>query len=201
MIRECRIDLWQLRSHRTRSPRATVPCQTILFAVEVPPTTKSVSSEPKMRAALRSPSAIGPGVVEERAKLADRHRDVGAQRVLAEEFVELLPDRAFAEGDAAAMSWRVPRVAGLIGIIHQRLEHRRRQIIEVELRRADDHPRYELGRVLVEPHESVGVPQDAGGYHLRRQLVAKEEDRKAVVAASLGGKHLFQNFPFRGRVF
>ena len=60
MISECRIDLWQLRSHSTRSPRPTVPCQTILLAVEVPPTTKKVSSAPKMRAALRSPSAIGP---------------------------------------------------------------------------------------------------------------------------------------------
>ena len=60
MISECRIDLWQLRSHRTRSPRPTMPCQTILFAVDVPPTTNSVSSAPKIRAALRSPSAIGP---------------------------------------------------------------------------------------------------------------------------------------------
>lgn len=60
MISECRIDLWQLRSHSTRSPRETMPCQTILLDVDVPPTTKSVSSDPKMRAALRSPAAMGP---------------------------------------------------------------------------------------------------------------------------------------------
>jgi len=53
MINECKIDLWQLRSQRTMSPRLTVPCQTILFAVEVPPTTNKVSSAPKMRAAFR----------------------------------------------------------------------------------------------------------------------------------------------------
>ncbi|MOA19027.1 hypothetical protein D3C78_1393790 [compost metagenome] len=40
MISECSSDLWQLRSTNTTSPRATVPCQTILLAVEVPLVTK-----------------------------------------------------------------------------------------------------------------------------------------------------------------
>ena len=103
-----------------------MPCQTILLAVEVPPTTNSVSSVPKMRAALRSPSAIGPVWSSSEPSSPHRHRDVGAQRVLAEELVEQLADRALAEGDAAAVTGRVPGVAGLQRVVHQRLEHRRR---------------------------------------------------------------------------
>ena len=56
----CRIDLWQLRSTSTMSPGATVPCQTILFEVDVPLVTKNTWSALKMRAALRSDAAIGP---------------------------------------------------------------------------------------------------------------------------------------------
>ena len=60
MISECSSDLWQLRSTNTMSPRATVPCQTILLAVEVPLVTKKVWSAPKLRAASASASRIGP---------------------------------------------------------------------------------------------------------------------------------------------
>ena len=56
----CRIDLWQLRSTSTMSPGATVPCQTILFDVDVPLVTKNTWSALKMRAALRSEAATGP---------------------------------------------------------------------------------------------------------------------------------------------
>ncbi len=60
MINACSSDLWQLRSTNTTSPRATVPCQTILLAVEVPLVTKKVWSAPKLRAASSSASLIGP---------------------------------------------------------------------------------------------------------------------------------------------
>ncbi len=60
MISECSSDLWQLRSTNTTSPRATVPCHTILLAVDVPLVTKKVWSAPKLRAASSSASLIGP---------------------------------------------------------------------------------------------------------------------------------------------
>ena len=60
MISECSKDLWQLRSTNTTSPRATVPCQTILLAVEVPLVTKKVWSEPKFLAASVSAWRMGP---------------------------------------------------------------------------------------------------------------------------------------------
>ncbi len=52
--------MWQLRSTSTMSPGATVPCQTILFEVDVPLVTKNTWSALKMRAALRSEAATGP---------------------------------------------------------------------------------------------------------------------------------------------
>ena len=69
------------------------------------------------------------GVVEQRAERADRHRDIGAQRVLAEELVEHLPDRALPEADAAPVPGRVPRIGAVQRVLHQGLEHRRRQPI------------------------------------------------------------------------
>ena len=135
------------------------------------------------------------GVIEQRAELADRHRDVRAQRVLAEELVEQLADRALAEGDAAAVAGRVPGVAGVQRVFHQRLEHRRRQALEVELRRAGDRAGQELGRVLEQAHEGVRVLEHAGRHHLRGALVAEQEDRQAVVATALGGQHLLQDLP------
>ncbi|MCY1433842.1 hypothetical protein D9M71_498820 [compost metagenome] len=53
-------------------------------------------------------SCQGPGVVEQRAQLRDRYRQVRAQGVLAEELVKGLADRAFAIGHATAMAGSVP---------------------------------------------------------------------------------------------
>ena len=124
-----------------------------------------------------------PGVVEQRAEAADRDGDVRAQRVLAEEGVEELPDRALAERDAAAVARRVPGIGAVQRVLHQRLEHRRRQAVEVVLRRPRDRPRHELGRILEKPHEGVGVAQDRGRHHLRGGVVAEQKDRQAVVLA------------------
>ena len=120
-----------------------------------------------------------PRVVEQRPELPDRHRNVGAQRVLAEELVEQLAYRALAERHAAAVAGRVPGVAGVQRVVHQRLEHRRRQALEVELRRARDGAGEELGRVLEQAHEGVRVPEHARRNHLGRALVAEQEDRQA----------------------
>src|SRR3954447_14058517 len=59
------------------------------------------------------------GVIEQRAQFTDGHRDVGAQRVLAEELVEELANRALAESYSAAVTGGVPRVAGMQRVIHE----------------------------------------------------------------------------------
>jgi hypothetical protein len=74
-----------------------------LFEVDVPLVTKKQWSALKMRAALRSLWAIGPGVVEQLAELVDRVAHVGAQHVLAEELVEHAPCRLFRKADPAAV--------------------------------------------------------------------------------------------------
>src|SRR6476620_5785305 len=74
-----------------------------------------------------------PSMIEQRANLADRNRNIGPQCVLAKELVEEVPDGAFAKGDATTMAWGVPGIARMQRIIHQRLEHRRRQALEIVL--------------------------------------------------------------------
>ncbi len=82
-------------------------------------------------------------------------------------------------------------------VIHQRLEHRRGEALEVELRRARDDAGQELGRVLEQPHEGVRVLQHARRDHFRSELIAEQEDRQPVVALALGGEHLLQDLPLR----
>ncbi len=60
MTMACMIDLWQLRSTSTTSPRRTAEWKTILLAVEVPFVTNMVRSAPKMWAAAASASPTGP---------------------------------------------------------------------------------------------------------------------------------------------
>ena len=53
------------------------------------------------------------------------------------------------------------------------------------------------GEVLEQPHEGVGVLQHARRNHLGGEFVAEQEDRQPVVAAALGGQHLFEHLPSR----
>ena len=87
----------------------------------------------------------GTSMVQQRSKLADRHRDIGTQGILAEELVELQTHRALAKGDAAAVAGRVPGIAGLKCVVHERLEHRRGKTLQVELCCAHDGSRHEFG--------------------------------------------------------
>jgi hypothetical protein len=57
----------------------------------------------------------------------------------------------------------VPAVAAVLRVIHQRLEERRRQAVEVALGLADDVPGHELGRVLEHVDEAVQFAQDVVG--------------------------------------
>jgi hypothetical protein len=81
------------------------------------------------------------------------------------------------------------------GVIHERFEHRRGQALEIKICRAGDDAGKELGRILKQMHESVGVLQDARGDHLRRALFAEEENWQAVIAATLFGEDFFQDLP------
>jgi hypothetical protein len=84
-------------------------------------------------------------------------------------------------------------------VFHQRLEHRWRQPLQVELRRAHNRAREELGRIFEQPHERIRVPQHAGRHHLGRALVAEQKNRQAVVPAALRSQDLLQDLPLRRR--
>ena len=135
------------------------------------------------------------GVIEQGPDLADGHRNVGPQRVLAEELVEQRPDRALAKRCASAMAWRVPGIAGLESVIHQRLEHRRREAIEIELRRTRYRAGQELRRVLEQAHERVRVLQHIRRHHFGSEFVSEKEDRQPVVASALAGENLLEDLP------
>src|ERR1700746_3712044 len=63
---------------------------------------RRVGAEDPRRVAL----ALGdrPGVIEQRAEHADRYRDVGAKRVLAEELIEQVLDWTLAKSNAATVA-------------------------------------------------------------------------------------------------
>jgi hypothetical protein len=107
------------------------------------------------------------GVVEQLAEFLDAVADVGAQHVLAEELVEHLAHRALQEGHAAAVARAVPGVAAVLRVVHQRLEERRRQAVEVALGLADDVAGHELRRVLEHVDEAVQLAQ-----HVVRDVLA-----------------------------
>ena len=89
-----------------------------------------------------------PSMIEQRANLADRNRNIGAQRVLAKELVKKVAHGAFAKGNTTTMAWGVPGIARMQGIIHQRLEHRRRQALEVVVGSASNDAGDEFRRIL-----------------------------------------------------
>jgi hypothetical protein len=157
-------------------------CQTILLLVLVPLVTKKQWSALKMRAALRSLCRHRAGVVEQLAEFLHRVADVGAQHVLAEELVEHLAHRALQEGHAAAVARAVPAVGAVLRVVHQRLEERRRQPVEVALGLADDVTRHELRRVLEHVDEAVQLAQDVVGNVLAGARLAVDVDRDVRVA-------------------
>ncbi len=131
-------------------------------------------------------------MVEQLAELLDRVADVGAQHVLAEELVEHLPDRALEEGHAARMPRAVPGVRAVLRVVHQRLEERRREAVEVGPGLADDVPRDELGRVLEHVDEAVQLAQHVVGNVLAGARLAREVDRDVGVAKADLGDELAQ---------
>ena len=116
------------------------------------------------------------GVVEQLAEFFDAVADVGAQHVLAEELVEHLPHRALQERHAAAVARAMPRIRAVLRVVHQRLEERRRQPVQVALGLADDVARHELGRVLEHVDEAVQLAQDVVGDVLAGARLAVDVD-------------------------
>ena len=86
------------------------------------------------------------------------------------------------------------------GVVHKRLEHRRRQALEIEIGRAGDGARQELWRVFKHVHEGVGVLQHACRHHFRGALIPEKKDRQPVVAPALRRENLLKNLPLRRRV-
>jgi len=103
------------------------------------------------------------GVVQQLTELFHGVAHVGAQHVLTEELVEHLADRALQKRHAAGVARAVPAVGAILRIVHQRLEERRGQAIQVAPGFADDVTRHELGRVFEHVDEAVQLAQDVVG--------------------------------------
>jgi hypothetical protein len=95
--------------------------------------------------------------------------------------VEHLPDRALQEGHAAAVARAVPGVRTVLRVIHQRLEERRRQAVQVALGLADDVTGHELRRVLEHVDEAVQFAQDVVRDVLAGARLAVDVDRDVGV--------------------
>ncbi|KAF1055855.1 MAG: hypothetical protein GAK41_00302 [Burkholderia gladioli] len=140
------------------------------------------------------------GVVEQLAEFVHGVADVGAQHVLAEELVEHLAKRVLQERHAARVARAVPRIRTFVGVLHQFLEERRRQRIEVHLGFADDVARDELGRVLEHVDEAVQLAQHVVRDMARGARLAVQEDRNVGVAAAHFGHERAQLDDRRGQL-
>ena len=123
-------------------------------------------------------------MVQQLPQLVDRVADIGAQHVLAEELVKHLPHRTLQEGHTTRMSRAVPRVRTIIGVVHQRLEERGRQRVQVIGGLTDDVARHELGRVLEHVDEAVQLLQDLVRDMLRGARLTEQEDRDVGIATA-----------------
>ncbi len=124
------------------------------------------------------------GVVEQLAEFIDGVAHVRAQHVLAEELMEHLAKRALQERHAARVPRAVPRVGAFVRVLHQFLEERRRERIQIHLGLADDVTRDELRRVLEHVDEAVQFAQDVVRQMARGARFAVQEDRYIGVAAA-----------------
>ena len=105
------------------------------------------------------------GGVQQRVEHLDRHREVGAQQVLAGEVVEVAHPRAALVRVAAAVAWRVPAVLGHAHVVLQLVVERRGRLLG-DLRGQDARP----ARVVVLAAVEVAV-DDVAGQALEQQLV------------------------------
>lgn len=139
------------------------------------------------------------GMVEQLAEFVDGITHVGAQHVLAEELVEHLAERALQECHAARVPRAVPRIRTFVRVLHQFLEERRRERVQIHLGFADDMARDELRRVLEHVDEAVQFAQDIVRQVARRARFAIQKDRNVRVATAHFGHERAQGDDRRGQ--
>ena len=126
-----------------------------------------------------------PGVIEQRAQFGHRHRQVRAQGVFPEELMKRLPHRAFAIGHATAMTGGVPGIIGIGGVLHQRLEERRQQAIQVRACGAGDlarQKRHGVFEQIKNAAQLVELAHGIGGRVFQGDLLAQRKDRQVGCA-------------------
>ena len=125
------------------------------------------------------------GVVEQRAQLRHRDRQVAAQGVLTVELVECTTDRRLGERHAAGMARRVPGIVRLGRMVDQRLEERRQQVLHVVFGRAHHLPRDEALGVFEQENEAVDVLEQLARHLLDGAALAVQEHRQVGAARAL----------------
>ena len=122
-----------------------------------------------------------PGMIEQRTQLRHRHRQVGTQGVFAEKLVKRLTYRALAIGHTTAVTGGVPGIVGLGGVMHQRLEKRRQQAIQVIACGARHLPSEKGHGVFVQIKNAAQVVEVVHGLNRRildGHLLTQSEDRQ-----------------------
>ncbi|MNU79357.1 hypothetical protein D3C71_689710 [compost metagenome] len=125
------------------------------------------------------------GVVQQRAQLRHRNRQIAAQRVLTIELVEGTPDRRLGEGHAAGMARRMPGIVRLGSVMDQRLEERRQQVLHVVFGCTHHLPRNEALGVFEQEDEAVDVLEQLARHLLDGAPLAVQEHRQVGAARTL----------------
>ncbi len=123
----------------------------------------------------------GAGVIEQRAQLRHGNGQVRAQGVFPEELVKGLAHRAFAIGHAATVARGVPGIVGLRGVLHQGLEERRQQAVEVDMcgtRHLASEKRYCVFEQVKNAAQLVELTHGFGRGILQGYLFAQGENRQ-----------------------
>ncbi|MNZ73507.1 hypothetical protein D3C78_919180 [compost metagenome] len=123
----------------------------------------------------------GAGMIEQGAELRHRHRKIRAQGVFPEKLVKRLPDRTLVIRHPSAVTGGVPRVIGIRGVLHQRLEKRRQQAIEVFARGAGHLPGEKGHGVLKQIKNAaqlIELGHGVGGCVFQGHFFAQGEDRQ-----------------------
>ncbi len=123
----------------------------------------------------------GASVIEQGAEFGHRHRKIRTQGVFPEKLVKRLPDRTFVIRHATAVPGGVPGVVGVRRVLHQRLEKRWQQAIEVFARGAG-HLSCEKGHGVLKQVKNaaqlIELGHGVGGRVFQGHFFAQGEDRQ-----------------------
>ena len=134
--------------------------------------------------------AGGADMVEPGTEGGGGDAEVGAEKVFAEEGVELLAYGVFQVGDAAHVAGRVPGVGSLIGVFFEGAEVRGEELLVVALDGEIDAVGDEGGGVAEEVDVLVNLLDDFEGELGDEGSVGDEEDGDFFVAAADGAEDL-----------